>query len=227
MPQPLLRFFYMKLSDKDSSPKILLETSHVLVVYKPSGWVVPIEHHPKNSLEGYLKEQIQKRDKKKTIFLRPLHRLDKPVEGLVLFAKSSKGLKRLQSFQREGRIEKFYVAKVKGKVKKKCGKLVHNLQHGSFRALIVEEGGKKAVLRYRVLNVLEKETYVSIYLLTGRYHQIRAQWNAVGHPINKDDRYEQQVKASDKQIDLCHTHLSFPDPITQKRVHVRFRSFHF
>lgn len=217
----------MKRSDKDKLPKILVETAHYLVVYKPANWAVPIEYHPKESLEGYLKEFLQKRENKDTVFLRPLHRLDKPVEGLVLFAKSSKGLKRLQTSQREGLIRKFYVAKVKGKVQKKCGKLVHNLVHGDYRALVVKQGGKRSELRYRVLKYTEKETYVSIYLLTGRYHQIRAQFNEIAHPIIKDARYEQNVSQSSAQIDLCHTHLLFPDPITQKKVHVKFRSFHF
>lgn len=224
--QPLAPLFYfMKRSDKDNLPKILFETNHVLVAYKPANQAVPIEHHPTHSLEGSLQLFLSKRENKPKVFLRPLHRLDKPVEGLVLFAKSSKALSRLQKAQKEGTIQKYYVARVKGKLKQKSGKLVHNLVHGDHRALVTKEG-KHSELRYRVWNE-EENTLVSIYLLTGRYHQIRAQFAAIDHPICQDDRYMNRWPIQFKSIDLCHTHLSFLDPITNKRITVKYRACSF
>ena len=212
----------MKFSDKDNSPKILFETNHFLLAYKPAGWVVPIENEAKQSLEGFLVEHLKKTLGKTSIFLKPIHRLDKPVAGLVLFARSSKGLSRLQQFQREKRFEKFYVAEVEGVLSKSCGKLVHKLEHGDFRAH-VRENGKPSTLYYRTVKRSKTTTLVSIKLITGRYHQIRAQFHAIGHPIVGDERYALGAQKSSQAIKLTHTHLLFPDPITQLKRSFKLR----
>lgn len=216
----------MKFSGNDNQPQILFETNHYLVAYKPAGMAVPIEHHAAHSLEGFLLQFLKKKLQKQTVFLRPLHRLDKPVSGLVLFARSSKGLARLQTAQKKSKIEKFYCARVYGLLDNKCGKLVHYLEHGHHRAC-ESENGKRCELLYRVISEKNNQSIVSIKLLTGRYHQIRAQLNAIGHPIVHDVRYHQNQPFNAPSIDLVHTHIRFPDPITQKIIEFKWRSFPF
>jgi 23S rRNA pseudouridine1911/1915/1917 synthase len=212
----------MKSSDKE--PKILFHDNHVLVAIKPAGMVVQEDEEEESiSFEGWIKEYLQKTLKKETIFIKPVHRLDKPVEGLVLFARSSKALSRLHLTQRDKSFEKFYIAKISGHLKKPRGLLKHSLLHGDFRAEVVKEGGKEAKLRYRKVQESEQDSLVSIKLLTGRYHQIRAQFAEIGHPIVGDDRYQSLRKYKKNQIALYHTKLLFPHPITKKRLVFKFR----
>lgn len=219
------RLFSMKLFGKDPSynlPEILYSDQHVLVAFKPAGWVVPIETQHAQSLERYIKEMLQKKLGRDNIFLRPIHRLDKPVRGLVLFARSSKGLSRLNKALREKQVEKFYLAKVSKTPEKKMGMLTHNLVHGDYQAELVEEGGKEAKLIYRVIDQGE-ESLLSVKLLTGRYHQIRAQLSAIGHPILGDKKYKCKGPYSSKKIALYHTKVVFPHPTLKRKCVVALR----
>ncbi|MCH9634121.1 MAG: Ribosomal large subunit pseudouridine synthase C [Chlamydiae bacterium] len=204
-------------------PFIVYSDSHILVAYKPPGMVVPIENHRSNSLEGFLLQHLKETLNKETIFLRPIHRLDKPVEGLVLFARSSKALTRLNQAQRERKIDKFYVAKVPGSFKKKNGLICHFLVHGDHRAEIVKEGGKEARLMFRVFEERSKHSVLSLKILTGRYHQIRIQLSATKHPIVGDARYGNQEFYRKDQIALCHTKLILPHPTLKKKMIFKFR----
>ncbi len=216
----------MKSLDKDrtlTKPRILFCDSHLLVAYKPAGLVVPIEDRGVHSLEGFLVEHLKKTLQKETVFLRPIHRLDKPVEGLVLFARSSKALSRLNQAQRDKQIEKFYVARVSGTFKKKRGLLVHQMVHGDFRADIVKQGGKEAKLLYRVVRENNQESLLTLKLLTGRYHQIRAQLSTEKAPILGDARYGSHVHYKKNQIALCHTKMIVPHPTLKKKMLFKFR----
>lgn len=212
----------MKSSDSEK-PRILFEDSHLFVVYKPAGMVVPIEDRGIDSLEGYCKELLKKRLHKANIFLRPIHRLDKPVEGIVVFARSSKALSRLNQEQREKQIEKFYVAEVSGRAKKKQGLLIDQMIHGDYRAEFVEKGGKEAKLRYRVVQEKEDTSILSIKLLTGRYHQIRAQLSKAGHPILGDQRYQSRKRYKKNQIALVHTKMVLKHPTLKKKMVFKWR----
>lgn len=217
LQQPLCS---MKYLDKEPGiePKILYSDNHLCVVVKPPGMVVPIENNHVKSLEGFLKEYFQKELQKDVIFLRPIHRLDKPVGGIVIFARSSKALKRLQEAQRNKEIKKFYIAKVHGKVKEKRALLSDKLIHGDHRAEVDEIHGKEAKLYYRVIKVYSDESLLTIRLITGRYHQIRAQLSNIGHPIIGDHKYGSQSKKLEKFIALYHTKISLPHPVTKKEM---------
>ena len=180
----------MKYSDKDKifSEMILFEDNHLCIAIKPAGMVVPIENDPQNSLEGYLKRLYQKKLGKEAIFLRPIHRLDKPVCGIVVFARSSKALKRLHEAQRNKTIQKYYLACVTGEVQTHSKILNHQLVHGNFRAEVVAKGGKNAQLKYRSIVKKQSHSLLAVRLMTGRYHQIRAQLSAMGHPIIGDQK---------------------------------------
>ena len=219
----------MKFSDKDNpfKPQILFSDNHICVAVKPPGMVVPIENNQIENLEHYLKSYFQNLLGKETVFIRPIHRIDKPVGGIVVFARSSKAVKRLQESQRAGDIKKFYVAKVHGLVTKPKEVLTHRLIHGDYRAEIVKSGGKEARLYYRRLKSNQEESLLSIRLLTGRYHQIRIQLSSIGHPIIGDHKYGSTQKLKQHKILLYHTKISFPHPTTRKRMVFKARPDYF
>lgn len=206
----------MKLSVKE----LAFVDNHVLVVNKPAG--LPTQSRPSggDSLEESAKKWIKNKYKKTgRVFLIPIHRLDLPVSGLVLCARTSKSLSRLQAQMRKSQIEKTYYACVEGKLKKKRGKLHHFLTHGNYRAHIVaQDQGKEAILFYRVLREQKKLSFLEIKLFTGRYHQIRAQFAYLGHPICGDVKYGAVSIREKGCIDLHHGKLAFYHPITSKKV---------
>ena len=134
----------------------------------------------------------------------------------MVFAKTSKALSRLNAAQRENKFRKIYHAVVEGHLTKKSGTLEHTLVHDHHRAK-VDPKGKKAVLHYRVLEERENSTKIEVELETGRYHQIRAQFAHIGHPILGDVKYGSQT-SSEKGIALQHVQIEFPHPITSELV---------
>lgn len=192
--------------------EILFEDNHLLAVNKPAGLLTQPNDTAAPDLEtlakAYLKEKYRKQG---NVFLHPIHRLDKPVSGIVLFARTSKALSRLNAQMRERSIEKTYTALIEGLPSKKTATLEHLLVHASHRAYI-SPNGKLARLTYRLLETFPKAALVEINLHTGRYHQIRAQFSHIGHPLVGDAKYGAQEKSG--PIALHHTKLSFIHPIT-------------
>lgn len=177
--------------------------NHVLVLEKPAGIATQPDFH--EAARGYVKERFHKPG---NVFLEPIHRLDKPVGGLVLFARTSKALSRLNEAMRKRKIQKFYLALVEGKMEGE-GELVHHLVHGDFKAH-VDPSGKEARLRYTVLRKERNQTLLEVELLTGRYHQIRCQMAEIGHPVVGDAKYGSKQKRG--EIALFHHLLIFPHP---------------
>lgn len=173
--------------------------------------------------EGFdilLKEWVKVRfHKPGNVFLEPIHRLDKPVSGIVLFARTSKALSRLQEAMRERVIHKTYYALVEGVPLLPESDLEHYLVHDSFRARVVakgEEGGKQALLHYRVLSQQGGCALIQVELYTGRYHQIRVQLAAIGHPIVGDDKYGGRILFEEQGIALHHGRIKFPHPVSKE-----------
>jgi 23S rRNA pseudouridine1911/1915/1917 synthase len=192
---------------------ILFCDNHVLVVDKP----VDVATQP--DLEILAKAWVKKKfNKPGNVFLEPIHRLDKPVAGVVLFARTSKALSRLQEQMRERKMEKIYEAWVEGAPKQDKGTLRHLLLHGEFKAEISPEG-KEAILDYEVLKKESRRTQLRIKLHTGRYHQIRAQMAAIGCPVLGDTKYGSHV-SWEKGIALYAKELSFTHPVTQLRLKI-------
>jgi 23S rRNA pseudouridine1911/1915/1917 synthase len=186
--------------------------NHLLAVEKPAG--IPTQPDFEALAKVWVKEKYQKPGK---VFLEPIHRLDKPVSGLVLFARTSKALSRLQALMRDKKIKKTYVGAVEGKLPSKEGTLKHHLVHDEFRARVSKEG-KEAVLHYKVLKSRGAFHLVEIELETGRYHQIRAQFAAVGCPIVGDQKYGSKASYSKEGIALQHCKMEFVHPVTQERM---------
>src|SRR5262245_34636659 len=167
--------------------------NHIALAVKPCGLLTQPDESDSPSLETFVKHWIKLEYKKKgNVFLHAIHRLDRVVSGLVLFARTSKALSRLNEQSRMQEIQRIYLAEVEGMLSKKEGKLDHYLIHGDHRALLAEKEdpeAKHARLYYKTVKQKQHSTLVEIELETGRYHQIRAQFSAIGHPIVGDKRY--------------------------------------
>ncbi len=196
----------MRLEDKKM--KVLFEDNHLLAVVKPAHLVTQASPHSKDSLEEQVKEKLRKNNKSVS-FVHPIHRLDKEVSGIVLFARTSKALSRLQKEQRERNIEKRYLAWVEGAFPNKEGELKHFLVKKEFKAFI-DKTGKESLLHYTLLKKTRDASLLEIELKTGRYHQIRAQLSHIGHPILGDHKYGGKQEAP--QILLHHYKISFCHP---------------
>ena len=184
--------------------KVLYEDNHLIAVYKPAGILTQGDRSKDvcmmDMVKDYLKEKYHK---PYNVFLGLLHRLDRQVSGIVLFAKTSKGASRLSEQFRSRKVEKIYHAVVLGEPKQDREKLV------SFLKKNEKEKIKRAELFYEVLAFNKKYSLLKIKLQTGRFHQIRVQLSLMGFPILGDIRYGAPFLLPDKNIALSATSLSF------------------
>lgn len=210
---------------KEDSNKILYVDNHVLVAIKEANICTQPNEISPVSLESFVKTFIkQKFNKKNDVFLHPIHRLDKEVEGLVLLARTSKALSRLNLQMREKKIVRKYIAQIEGKLSQKKAHLKDYIVHLSHRAKIVKKDEKKAklaILEYKVIKEGKEGSIVEIELFTGRYHQIRAQFSNIGHPIVGDKKYFS--KKTLEKIHLCSFYLEFLHPIKKEIMKFKIR----
>lgn len=197
----------------------IFEDNHLLVLNKPAGLLTQPSGTEQESLEQQAKEWMKAvYHKPGNVFLEAVHRLDKPVSGVVLFGKTSKGLSRINASMRAKQTRKIYWAWVEGIVLSDKGILEHFLLHDEFHAKVVQKDhpkGKLARLAYTVLERKNERTLVEIELETGRYHQIRLQFSALGHSIWGDRKYGGEQNYEPGAIALHHRSLQLPHPISQ------------
>ncbi len=214
----------MKFLDKENTTEILFCDNHLLVVNKPAGILTQPNETESKSLEEMAKKWVRETyEKPGNVFLHCVHRIDKPVSGIVVFARTSKALSRMNEQIRDRKIERSYLAIVQGALKKKQGKLEHFLKHSSHRAKVVRagsEGAKKAILTYEVVESWSGFSLVKIQLETGRYHQIRAQFSSIGHPILGDEKYGESMHLPNRAICLHQFHISFEHPTLKEKVNI-------
>jgi 23S rRNA pseudouridine1911/1915/1917 synthase len=207
----------MKFSVKDH---IVYLDNHLFALEKPKGLLTQPSPVCTVSLQELAKEYIKERfEKKGNVFLHPIHRLDKEVSGIVLFARTSKALSRLQNDLREQKILRTYYAAVEGCVEKEQGVLEHYLVHGdhkAFEAAADRSGAKKASLFFKIIEKDQEKSHLQIELQTGRYHQIRAQLALIGHPILGDEKYGSRFK--DEPFGLKHIRMELDHPVTKNRI---------
>ena len=205
---------------------ILYEDNHLLVVNKHCGDLVQPDPSGESALEDQIKQYIKQRDAKPgAVFLGVVHRIDRPVSGAVLFAKTSKALVRLNEMLREGRIRKVYWALTERTPDPEAGELRHYILRDArtnrSRALTAPKGDAKlARLRYETLGVSDRYTLLGIELLTGRHHQIRAQLAAVGCPIRGDLKYGARRSLPGGSISLHSRSVEFDHPVRHEPVSV-------
>ena len=194
---------------------VLYEDNHVIVVIKPFNVLSQGDSTGDISIMDMVKEYIKvKYHKPGNVYLGLVHRLDRPVGGIMVFARSSKAASRLCKCFNEHSVVKQYLAIVHGKLDD-TGEFVDYLKKGEDGNTIVSPDGKKAVLEYKVLDYNKEHdcSLVSIDLKTGRHHQIRVQFASRGHYLLGDQRYG---VLDNKQISLFAYTLSFPHPITKE-----------
>ena len=198
---------------------VIYEDNHIIVVEKP--YNVPVQEDSSkdidmiNIIKNYLKEKYNKPG---NVYLGLVHRLDRPVSGIMVFAKTSKAASRLSDLIRKNEFHKEYLAVVHGKTNDK-DKLEDYISkdektHSSY---IDNENGKLSILEYENLYYDEKEdiSLIKVNLVTGRHHQIRLQMSNIKHPLVGDQRYGKQDK---KQIMLYAYKIEFIHPTTKERM---------
>lgn len=203
---------------------ILYEDNHFIAVNKTGNDLVQGDRTGDSTLADKVKEFIKQRDNKPgNVFLGVIHRVDRPTSGIVLYAKTSKGLSRMSELFRSRDVEKIYWAIVDRRPPESRGELIHYLkkngkQNKSYPCKEETPGGKQARLRYRVAGESDRYVYVEIELLTGRHHQIRAQFCALGVHIKGDLKYGAKRSNPDGGISLHAREIRFMHPITGERV---------
>lgn len=205
------------MEDGKKMIKILYEDNHVLVVLKPIN--VPVQEDSSKDedllslLKSYLKEKYQKPG---NVYLGLVHRLDRPVSGVMVFAKTSKAASRLSEQVRNQQLKKEYHAVVIGNnLKPKDTLKDFLLKDEKTNTTYVNENGKEAILDYEIAKTAKNMSLVRISLKTGRSHQIRVQFSSRGYPLYGDQRYNKNSKPKE-QIALFASSLSFYHPITKE-----------
>ena len=204
--------------------KVVYEDNHIIIVDKCSGEIVQGDKTGDKPLSETVKEYIkEKYNKPGNVFLGVVHRLDRPVSGLVVFAKTSKALSRLNDMFRTGDVHKTYWAVVKRRDIALEGTLTDWLtrnerQNKSYAHEREVPGAKKAVLKYKVRAVADNYMLIEVTLLTGRHHQIRCQLAHMGCPIKGDLKYGAPRSNPDGSISLLSRRVEFVHPVSKETI---------
>ena len=206
--------------------KVLYEDNHLIIINKRVGDIVQGDKTGDEPLSERVGRFIAERDSKPgKAFIGVAHRLDRPVSGITLFAKTSKALERMNELFRTGDIEKIYWAIVANKPEPSEGELTHYLlrnekQNRSKAYLKPVEGSKEAKLRYKLLVSGDRYHLIEVQLLTGRHHQIRSQLSAIGSPIKGDLKYGAPRSNRDGGISLHARSIKFIHPVKKEEIYV-------
>lgn len=206
----------------DARWPVLYSDNHLLAVYKPAGLLVQGDRTGDICLLDLGKRWVKERTGKPgRVFLAMVHRLDRPVAGVVLFGRTSKAASRLARQFRERSVEKEYLAVVHGAVAPATGLLVQHLTRQGRVSRVVSTpvaGSQEARLRYRVMQQATDRSLLHVTLETGRRHQIRIQLAAMGHPVLGDLRYGADRPLPAKQIALLARRLAVDHPTRKTRL---------
>jgi len=206
--------------------QVLFEDNHILIVNKRAGDITQGDKTGDKPLNDVVKEYIKdKYNKPGNVFIGTVHRLDRPTSGVVIFARTSKALERLNKMLREKSIQKTYWALVKNKPKKTKDTLINFLKKDSKKnkSFVYKkeiDGSKKAILHYSVLKNLDNYTLLEIDLETGRHHQIRTQLANIGCPIKGDLKYGFARSNKDGSISLHARKIEFVHPVSKEYIKI-------
>ena len=205
---------------------LLFEDNHLVIVNKKSGDIVQGDKTGDKPLSDVVKEYIkEKYNKPGEVFLGVVHRLDRPTSGIIIFARTSKALERLNKMLRERTISKTYWAVVKNTPLKEKDSLIHflkkNPKNNKSTVFTKEtDASKKAILHYLVIKKLDNYSLLEIDLETGRHHQIRAQLAYIGSPIKGDLKYGASRSNKDGSIHLHARKILFTHPVSKENISV-------
>lgn len=214
------------MSEKKNPPPffILFEDAHLIAVIKPAGWLAQGDSSGAPAITGAIRDYLKAKQKGKQddIFVGLVHRLDRNVEGVMVFAKTRKAASDLSDQIRRRSIKKFYRCLVEGIPDKEEDRLTHFIRKGkSMKATVFPRAApdaKRAILEYRVIKKQKQFALLEVALQTGRFHQIRAQLSFIGHPIVGDLKYRAQTRLGDYKIALCASKLILTHPQNNKEL---------
>ena len=204
--------------------EVLFEDNHLLIVNKKSEDIVQGDKTGDKPLSEVVKEYIkEKYNKPGDVFLGVVHRLDRPTSGIIIFARTSKALERLNKMLRDRVISKTYWAIIKNNPKKVKDTLIHFLKKNpkNNKSTVFTkktEGSKKAILHFTIKKKLDNYSLLEIDLETGRHHQIRAQLSFIGSPIKGDLKYGASRSNKDGSIHLHARTINFTHPVSKKTI---------
>ena len=204
--------------------EVVYEDNHIIIVNKKSGEIVQGDKTGDTPLSETVKQWIkEKYAKPGNVFCGVVHRLDRPVFGLVVFAKTSKALARMNEMFRNGDVHKTYWAITKNRPPKDEDTLVHYIttterNNKSYASTVEKPGAQKAVLKYRVISQSDNYYLIEVKLLTGRKHQIRVQLAAIGCPIKGDLKYGAKRSNPDGSISLLARNVTFVHPVSKQDI---------
>ena len=206
--------------------EVLFEDNHIIIVNKKAGDITQGDKTGDKPLSDVVKEYIKdKYNKPGNVFIGTVHRLDRPTSGVLIFARTSKALERLNKMLREKTIDKTYWALVKDTPKKPIDSLINFLKkdskkNKSFVYKKEVEGSKKAILHYKVIKKLDNYSLLEIDLETGRHHQIRTQLSHIGSPIKGDLKYGFKRSNKDGSISLHARKIEFIHPVSKEKISI-------
>ena len=206
--------------------QVLFEDNHIIIVNKRAGDITQGDKTGDKPLSDVVKEYVkEKYNKPGLVFIGTVHRLDRPTSGIVIFARTSKALERLNKMLRDKVIHKTYWALVKNPPKKTSDTLINFLKkdtkkNKSFVYKKEIEGSKNAVLHYKVIKKLENYFLIEIDLETGRHHQIRTQLSHIGSAIKGDLEYGFPRSNKDGSISLHARKIKFIHPVSKEEIKI-------
>ncbi|MFY0685966.1 MAG: RluA family pseudouridine synthase [Cyclobacteriaceae bacterium] len=206
------------------TPAVLYEDNHLLILNKPAGWLVQGDKTGDYTLTDWGKDYIKEQYKKPgAVFLNPTHRLDRPVSGIVVFGRTSKGTERMTKLFRDDQIKKSYLTIVNDKPKIEIDTIVHYLKKDTIKNVAKayaeeKKGTKRAELYYEMIWRFKGHSLMLVEPKTGRPHQIRVQMRALGCPIKGDLKYGYPKPNRDKSISLHAFKLSFEHPVKKEQM---------
>jgi len=215
-----------KILSSKSNLQILFEDNHIIIINKRAGDIVQGDKTGDKPLSEVVKEYIKdKYNKPGNVYLGVVHRLDRPTTGIVVFAKTSKALTRLNKLFAEKDIKKTYWAIVGQKPPKETDTLIHwlkkNPKNNKSTAFTKETTDtKKAILHYEIIKALNRYYLLEVNLETGRHHQIRSQLSSLGSPIKGDLKYGFSRSNPDASIHLHSRKLEFVHPVSKENIRI-------
>ena len=202
--------------------QVLFEDNHLIAINKQSGDIIQGDKTGDEPLSEKVKKLLKKKyNKPGNVFLGTIHRIDRPTSGIIIFAKTSKALSRMNEKFRDNKISKIYWAIVKNNLPKKSGPLVNYLtkdQKKNKSFVTKNKEGKLAKLSYKLLNKLNNYYHYEIYPETGRHHQIRVQLSNMGSPIKGDLKYGAKRSNNDASINLHARKIIFEHPVSKEEI---------
>ena len=216
----------MKILSNKQNLQVLFEDNHLIIINKRPGDIVQGDKTKDTPLVEIVKEYLKiKYDKPGNVYLGVIHRIDRPTSGIVMFAKTSKALSRMNAMLKNQDVNKLYWAITQNKPDNKTGKLIHwlrkNPKNNKSTHFSKETANtKKAILNYKILKTLDNYCLLEIKMESGRHHQIRCQLQAIGCPIKGDIKYGSKRTNKDGSIDLHARNLQFIHPVTKKEIDV-------